>query len=155
MTDYNGRNGNGYQPLPLAHQQGEISYRQVIIETPFAGNVARNKAYLEACMRDCILNHKDAPFASHKLYTDCLDDNNPTEREIGIKAGLTWGLSAEACVVYYDFGLSKGMIQGVENAERNGIPVERRKLPKCLMDELKWNYEGTNELLRKTDAVLP
>ena len=137
---------------PLAHQKRpQHTYRMVIIESPYAGNpdidnevdykadVERNKRYLDACMRDCILNHKDAPFASHKLYTDSLDDNNPAEREIGILAGFAWGCQADAVVVYYDFGVSEGMKLGIANAEKNGVPVEMRRLPKCLMDELKWN----------------
>ena len=127
--------------MSLAHQEGEVSYRMVILESPFKGHVRRNKAYLDACMRDCILNYLDAPFASHKLYTDSLDDNDSLERQIGIKAGLAWGSQADAVVVYTDFGISEGMRQGIANAEKNGVPIELRKLPFNALQDIKWNNE--------------
>ena len=92
-------------------------------------------------MRDCILNYLDAPFASHKLYTDSLDDNDSLERQIGIKAGLAWGSQADAVVVYTDFGISEGMRQGMDNAEKNNVPIEIRKLPCNLLGTVKWNNE--------------
>jgi hypothetical protein len=61
----------------------------VIIESPYKGNVPRNKLYLRACIRDCIMRG-ESPYASHRMLTDALDDDDPREREIGIKAGLAW-----------------------------------------------------------------
>ena len=114
------------------------NFTRVIIESPFAGDVERNKRYLAACMRDCILNHKEAPFASHGLYTVALDDNNPVERDAGIKAGFAWGCAAQKVVVYYDFGVSGGMKLGIENANKLDLPVEMRRLPACLMKGVKY-----------------
>ena len=111
-------------------------YRRVILESPFAprigfpDDVERNKRYLEACMNDCLINYNDAPFASHKLYTDALDDTNPVERSIGIEAGFVWHGVSDATVVYTDFGISDGMRKGIANAELMEIDVEYRKLPK-------------------------
>ena len=125
------------------------TFNRVIIESPFApasdidneveynAAVERNKRYLAACIRDCILNHKEAPFASHGLYTVALDDNNPIERDAGIKAGFAWGCAAQKVVVYYDFGVSNGMKLGIENANKLGIPIEMRKIPTCLLNEVK------------------
>ena len=70
--------------------------RRVILETPYAAptpdGIARNLRYARAALRDCILKG-DAPIASHLLLTQpgVLDDQNPTERAMGIEAGLTWG----------------------------------------------------------------
>lgn len=61
----------------------------VIIESPYKGDVERNKLYLRACIRDCI-NRGESPYASHRMLTDALDDTDPVERAIGIKAGLSW-----------------------------------------------------------------
>lgn len=108
------------------------SYRPVIVESPFkatsAADLERNKQYLTACMRDCLMNHDDAPFASHALYTIPLDDNDVTEREMGIRAGFAWGQFADACVVYTDYGISEGMKQGIEHALAIYIEVEYREL---------------------------
>ena len=106
----------------------KISYRPVVLESPFAGDIKRNQTYLELCIRDCIMNHHDAPIASHKLYTDALDDGDITERSIGIKCGLTWGQFADACVVYVDHGVSVGMQIGIDHYEAMGIPIIERRL---------------------------
>jgi hypothetical protein len=102
-------------------------WRCVVVESPFAGDVVRNLEYLCAAMRDCLFRG-EAPFASHGLYTQALDDKKAVERELGIAAGLAWGDRADACVVYTDLGISPGMQRGIEHAEANGCPVEYREL---------------------------
>lgn len=104
--------------------------RLVLVESPFAGDIERNLAYLRAALRDCLLRG-EAPFASHGLYAhpDVLRDEIPNERALGIKAGLCWGARAAKTVVYIDLGVSKGMLLGIERADREGRPVEERSLP--------------------------
>lgn len=103
--------------------------RRVILESPFSGNVGRNKAYARACLRDCI-KRGEAPFASHLLYTQAgvLDDDIPEERMQGIHAGFAWHKVADAAVVYTDYGISKGMQYGIDNAAKLNLPVEYRQL---------------------------
>jgi hypothetical protein len=107
--------------------------RRVILESPYAGDVAMNLAYCRAAMADC-LRRGEAPFASHALYTQpgVLDDAIPEERALGIDAGLTWGGVADATVVYTDRGVTSGMRQGVDRAREHGRPVEFRTLPEDL-----------------------
>jgi len=113
--------------VPATEQ--ERSYRRVIVESPFAGDIETNQAYARAALRDCLLRG-EAPLASHLLYTQSgvLDDNNPEERVLGIDAGLAWGCLADATIVYADLGISRGMRYGIERAEREGRPVEYRQL---------------------------
>jgi len=99
----------------------------VIIESPYAGDIERNKAYAIACLRDSLLRG-EAPIASHILYTDALDDNIPKEREIGIEAGLAIGTLARRTVVYTDLGISKGMAYGIERAVLENRPIEYRTI---------------------------
>lgn len=103
--------------------------RLVIIESPYAGDVAANEAYARACVRDS-LERGEAPIASHLLYTQpgVLDDNVPAERRWGIDAGLAWRRVADASVVYTDRGISTGMKYGIAAAEAAGVPVEYRTL---------------------------
>jgi len=103
--------------------------RLVILESPYNGDVERNKQYARAALRDS-LKRGEAPLASHLLYTQpgVLRDDDVVERAMGIAAGLAWGRHAEATVVYQDLGISPGMWQGIERAEREGRPVERRNL---------------------------
>lgn len=104
--------------------------RLVIIESPYAGEVERNLAYLRAAMADC-LRRGEAPFASHALYTQpgVLDDTVPAERALGIEAGLLWGRHAEYTVAFTDLGITDGMKLGIERAYREGRPVTHRTLP--------------------------
>lgn len=99
----------------------------VMIESPYAGDVARNEDYARKCLLDSI-RRGEAPMAGHLLYTQVLSDANPTERKLGISAHLTWLRHASRVVVYTDLGVSSGMKQAIELAEKIGIPVERREL---------------------------
>jgi hypothetical protein len=108
-----------------------IAIKRVVIESPYAGDVALNLRYLRACMRDCLLRG-EAPFASHWLYTQpgVLDDNNPEERDLGIRAGFAWRSAADVTVVYIDLGVTPGMRMGIEDAKANGRIVEEpRRVP--------------------------
>lgn len=102
----------------------------VIIESPYAGGVERNKAYLRACLRDSLLRG-EAPFASHGLYTQegVLDDLVPEERKHGIEAGFAFRRAAVLTAVYGDLGISGGMQLGIDHSVEAGIPVEYRTLP--------------------------
>ncbi len=100
----------------------------VIIESPHAGEIERNKAYLQLCILDCF-RRNEAGFASHQMYTDALDDLVLAQRNLGIEAGLVWGGFAERSVVYTDFGISSGMQCGILSAEKCGRPIEKRTLP--------------------------
>lgn len=99
----------------------------VILESPYAGDVERNLAYLRACLRDS-LRRGEAPFASHGLYPGALDDNVRAERELGIHAGFAWRKRTVKTVVYTDLGISPGMAYGIEHARSCGHVIEYREL---------------------------
>ncbi|UWL62306.1 hypothetical protein NIK97_12195 [Brucella pseudintermedia] len=111
--------------VPVAQQPARKPL--VIIESPFSGDVERNKAYARSCLLDS-LRRGEAPIASHLLHTQVLDDLRPNEREFGIEAGLAWYRVAEKCVVYEDFGISRGMAEGTARARSHGVSVEYRRL---------------------------
>lgn len=101
--------------------------KKVIIESPYAGDVVRNESYAKECMKDC-LNRNEAPFVSHLLYTQVLDDTVIEQRHLGIEAGLEWGKMADKTVVYTDYGISKGMELGIARAQKEDREIEYRKL---------------------------
>jgi len=103
--------------------------RLVVLESPYAGDVETNTSYARKAMQDC-LSRNEAPFASHLLYTQegVLDDTDPVQRSLGMRAGFAWGSRAEACVVYEDFGISDGMKEGIKRAIDLGLQVEYRKI---------------------------
>jgi len=99
----------------------------VIIESPYAGDVEQNLAYLKECQRDSI-RRGEAHFASHRMYTNALDDSVELEREIGLRTGYAWMRAADRVAVYIDFGLSDGMKRAITEALKMKIPVEFRRL---------------------------
>lgn len=109
--------------------------RLVIIESPYRAlpgedresGLWLNERYLRSCIRDS-LDRGEAPFASHRMYTDALDDATPTERRLGIDAGFAWHRWAHAVVVYVDRGITDGMREGIANAKSYGLDVEERSL---------------------------
>ena len=101
----------------------------VLLETPYAGDVDLNTRFARACMRDCLLR-REAPFASHLLYTQdgVLNDLIREERQLGISAGLAWGGQAQKSVVYMNLGITPGMRIGIERANLEGRRVQYRNL---------------------------
>lgn len=73
----------------------------------------RNTYYARAAMLDCLLRG-EAPYASHLLYTQVLDDDEEEERRRGMEAGIELShrllLDEDAQHVFYDeLGISGGM----------------------------------------------
>jgi len=89
---------------------GERDAKPVILESPYAGDVATNGRYLQACIRDSIVRG-EAPFASHLMYTEALDDGIEAERAAGIAAGFAWRtLYGVPTVVYEDAPVRLGYV---------------------------------------------
>lgn len=92
-------------------------FRKVILESPYAGDVERNVAYLNRAIRYCI-ERGASPYASHQMLTGALDDTEPYERAAGIQAGLVWGEEADQIWVFTDYGISPGMQRAIEYHQR-------------------------------------
>jgi len=103
--------------------------KTVIIESPYAGNVLDNVQYANRCMLDS-LKRKEAPFLSHLLYTQCLDDKIKEERKMGMNAGWAWIEKSDYTVVYKDYGISEGMEKGIEIAKKLKHKIKYRKIGK-------------------------
>ena len=101
----------------------------VIIESPYAGDVAANTAYARACVADS-LRRGEAPYASHLLYTQpgIYDDSKPQERAAGLAAAMEVARRGSLTAVYYDRGVSSGMVMGIRNARACGRRIELRSL---------------------------
>lgn len=106
-----------------------IFFKKVVIESPYKGDVKRNMAYLKICFLDSI-NRGEAPTASHKLYTDVLNDDDEEERKLGIQMGLVWLRAADLVAFYTDLGWSPGMVACLTEIKsaRLRVPYEIRKV---------------------------
>lgn len=103
--------------------------RLVVVESPYAGDILLNEDYARRAMHDCFCKG-EAPFASHLLYTQrgVLEDQDPTQRRIGIAAGFAWGEYADAHVFYTDRGWSPGMLDALKRCVRLDKTREFRAL---------------------------
>lgn len=126
----NKRNSEGYQD-PTAYEaltsvrKEEIAVKTfrpiVFICSPYAGDIEANKRAARrysryAVERGCI------PIAPHLLYPQFLDDNDPTDRKLGIRFGeVLMGKCAEVWV--FGSRLSDGMKNEVARAKRKGYPL--------------------------------
>lgn len=99
----------------------------VYLESPYAGEVERNVRYARRAMADS-LARGEAPFLSHLLYTQALDDLKPEERKQGMNAGFDWAKKSELSVFYVDYGMSNGMVRGALVAQADGRPIEFRSI---------------------------
>ena len=106
---------------------------RVLLESPYGSRdpveVATNLTYARACVRDSVMRG-EAPIASHLLFTQpcILNDDDLTERALGIDAGLAWIVVADKMVVYTDRGISGGMKMAMRVAESSGLEIELREL---------------------------
>ena len=105
--------------------------KKVIVESPYKGAVPVNEIYGELCMHDCLVNHDEAPYASHLLYTRTwvLRDEIPGDRKLGIEAGFVWRDVAEQSNFYVDLGITEGMGLGIDDCNEKNKPYELRSLP--------------------------
>ena len=101
--------------------------KRVIIESPFRGDTERNIAYARRAIMDSI-SRGEAPFASHLIYTQVLNELVPHESATGILLGFEWYKVVAACCVYTDYGISHGMMLGMEEAIRRRVPIIQRKI---------------------------
>lgn len=99
----------------------------VILESPYAGDRQRNLLYLRDAIRDS-LKRGEAPYASHGLYTNALEDSVPEQRERGLAAGHAFREVVKKCVVYRDLGISSGMEDGMRRSRQLGQEIEYRTL---------------------------
>lgn len=104
----------------------------VILESPYAPTAHRteedNIEYARLCIKDS-LDRGEAPFASHLLYPQVLDESDPEERQRGIMAGFTWWLPGVMKIVFYtDHGWSPGMLAARVRAQILRAQIEERTL---------------------------
>jgi hypothetical protein len=126
----------GYAVIMAQHVvKRYITLKKVVIESPLSGDFARNIRYARLCALDCV-RRGEAPYASHLLMTQFLDDCTSEERKAGMEVGFEWAQAGEVVAVYQDFGISAGMYMGIENAVSRGQKLEYRYLPQDLMDRI-------------------
>jgi hypothetical protein len=100
---------------------------RVLIVSPYRGDTKTNLAYARAALLDSI-ERGEAPFASHLLYPQVLDDNDQVQRDLGLACEAAYMKVCHKVAVYIDLELSEGMESTVCRAVSEGVHVQRRSL---------------------------
>jgi hypothetical protein len=122
--------------------------RLTIVESPFRAteyySQEQHKLYLMHALADCY-QRGEAPFASHHLATEVLDDDTPYERALGIRCGLAWGQHADLIAIYSDLGVGPGMKEAINHYKKLDKPIEWRSLPDRIVRAVRAFGEFTLE----------
>lgn len=121
--------------------------KRVILESPYAGDVAANRRYARRCAWHMTCEMGESPIASHLLFPQFLDDKVPNDRALGIAAGLAWRPVADYSAFYTDRGWSNGMRAALWSALKENRPLVLRafgkvQLPISLDEEIKKFLKG-------------
>lgn len=100
--------------------------KMVYVASRYAGDIPAN---IEAAVRCCrqVIGEGCMPVASHLLYPQMLDDDDPRERELGLSFGLALLRLCDEVWVYGE--PSPGMKQEITEASRLGKPIQYREVP--------------------------
>lgn len=116
------------QQILLYHQRNIYNtYYPTLLESPYASPDPHTKAiyYTYTLLAARLLTkHGHNPLASHLYYTQFLDDEITAQRQLGfILARKAFGEVSRSSMVASDFGLSSGMINGINMANASWKPV--------------------------------
>ena len=104
---------------------------RVVIESPFRSVDKSTKTLYTTYSRRAVehsLAQGESPIAFHLWFTRYLNDDTKDQREQGLKLSLEWIDTAQLIAVYADYGISEGMILGIQHASQKGIPIQWRYL---------------------------
>ena len=106
--------------------------KPVVIESPYMGNAEHSReehiAYLQECIRYSV-KRGETPYASHQMLTHAFDDDDPDERALGMRAGFAMNAIFQTAIVYCDYGISRGMLAGIETHRKAG----RKVIYRCIL----------------------
>ncbi len=101
--------------------------RTVYICSPYRANneeqLQQHIEYAKELTREALLRG-DAPVTVHLYMTQCLTEEIPQERGIGLAAGQHIIEKCDAVLVGYRFGISEGMEQEMRIAKARGIKIQ-------------------------------
>ena len=88
--------------------------------SPYSGDIKRNKEYARELTLQAI---KDgyAPITPHLYITECLDDDEPEQRELGLNAGIALLSVCDIIIVGIKYGISDGMEREIFKAGFAGL----------------------------------
>lgn len=102
-----------------------MKQKVVYVASRVRGSLQQNLANAKKYCRYCVLQGV-IPIVPHLMYVGALNDEDPTERKLGMDLGITIlqaGFIDELWAFTDSEGLSEGMKKEIEIAEEMNIPV--------------------------------
>ena len=97
-----------------------LDMKTAYICSPYSGDVKRNKQYArELTARAIQLGY--APITPHLYITECFDDNDPEQRDLGLNAGIALLSVCDIIIVGKRYGISDEMEREIFKARRLGL----------------------------------
>lgn len=114
-------NGEGYCD-PTPYEALKKKYLPLVyIASPFSGDMERNIKKAQGYCRFAI-SKGYIPIAPHLHYPQFLDDEDPEERELGLRFAL---ILLGKCEELWIFDrVSKGMAEEIAKAKRRNMPIK-------------------------------
>jgi len=88
--------------------------------SPYSGDTKRNKQYARELTAHAIQDGY-APITPHLYITECLNDNEPTQRDLGLNIALELLNKCDVIYVGTKYGISNGMKTEIFKARRLGL----------------------------------
>lgn len=123
----------------------------IYIASPYAGDIEQNVAFAQRACRLAI-SQGYTPLASHLIYPQMLDDNDPLERRIGMELGLRLIDSCEEIWLCGDV-MSAGMAAEKEYAESVGLAVRTYSMEDILKDIDLSSWANESPVLDRPDGT--
>lgn len=96
--------------------------KMIVVESPLAGDTARNKRFAAWCCRAVWEVERVVAIASHLICPQYLDDRVPEERAAGMALKVCWGCDAH--LFFVDLGVSCGMNGAQTKCSIDGIEFD-------------------------------
>lgn len=100
--------------------------KKVYVASRYAGDTLANTQAAVRCCRQ-VMEEGFMPVASHLLYPQILNDNDPKERALGLAFGIALLRQCDEVWVYGE--PSPGMKREIEAAKRLHKPIQYREVP--------------------------
>lgn len=127
----------------------------ITIESPYAPSaqytLEQNCSYLDECIRFTI-HQGETPVAGHRMYTSCLDDQDPVQRKLGIVMHNRLIDASSQVWVFIDHGISAGMAQGIYYCHLLNKPLRFFSLYHDESGPAKYEYLRTDKHLDDRDS---
>ena len=106
-----------------AYKAGSRGRLKAYVCSPYRGDAKRNVKYAQEITK-CAVRKGYAPIVPQLYLPQILDDEDPSERALGLDVGLALLQGCDLIIVGGQYGISAGMATEIREALRLCIPIK-------------------------------